>query len=346
MKKKKMTIDQVAELAYVSRSVVSRVLNDHPNVSEEARERVEKVIEEYNYRPSSAARSLATDRTFEICILTPRRRGDALANGFWTLLHLGIFEQCIERGYFVSLSMVSSEMSNEVHQHILSEHRFDGFILITEEVTALVAAALEERDVPTVLIGHDPDYPELHSVDVDNHQGAYQATQHLCRLGHERVGAILGSLDLKESVERRDGYYQALRDAGRPIEEDWVAMGDYSQESGFEITQQWIERGGYPSAIFCANDGMALGALLALHKADLDVPGAVSVIGFDDLPTSQYAYPPLTTVHQPIYEKGERAANLIIDQIEGAHEEVCHIKLPAELVVRESAGPPPDEARV
>jgi LacI family transcriptional regulator len=202
---KKMTIDQVAELAYVSRSVVSRVLNDHPNVSEEARARVEKVIEEYNYRPSSAARSLATDRTFEICILTPRRQGDALANGFWTLLHLGIFEQCIERGYFVSLSMVSAGMGSEVHEHILSEHRFDGFILITEEVTELVAAKLEERDVPTVLVGHDPEYPGLSSVDVDNHQGAYAATRHLCDLGHPRVGAILGSLDLKETVERREG---------------------------------------------------------------------------------------------------------------------------------------------
>lgn len=339
--KKKMTIDQVAELAYVSRSVVSRVLNDHPNVSEEARARVEKVIEEYNYRPSSAARSLATDRTFEICILTPRRQGDALANGFWTLLHLGIFEQCIERGYFVSLSMISPDMGDEVHKHVLSEHRFDGFILITEEVTELVAHALNERDVPTVLIGHDPNYPQLDSVDVDNYQGAYEATQHLCDLGHERVGALLGSLDLKESEERRAGYHQALRDAERPIDEDWMAVGDYSQESGHAIMQRWIARGAYPSAVFCANDGMALGALLALHEAGIDVPGAVSVVGFDDLPTSRYAYPPLTTVHQPIYEKGEQAADMIISQVEGTHDETRHVKLPAELVVRDSAGPPP-----
>lgn len=341
--KKKMTIDQVAELAYVSRSVVSRVLNDHPNVSEEARARVEKVIEEYNYRPSSAARSLATDRTFEICILTPRRQSDALANGFWTLLHLGIFEHCIERGYFVSLSMVSSEMESEVHEHILSEHRFDGFILITEEVTELVAHALKDRDMPAVLIGHDPDHAELNSVDVDNYQGAYEATQYLCELGHTRVGAIFGSLDLKESVERREGYAQALRDAGVPVDTDWIAGGDYSQESGYALMQRWIERGEYPSAVFCANDGMALGALLALHQADIDVPGEVSVVGFDDLPTSQYAYPPLTTVHQPIREKGEQAADMIIGQIEGTDDEVRHVKLPAELVVRESAGPPPSD---
>lgn len=336
--KKKMTIDKVAELAYVSRSVVSRVLNNHPNVSDEARARVLSVIEEHNYRPSSAARSLATDRTFEIGILTPRRRGDALANGFWPLLHLGIFEQCIERGYFVSLSMVSSEMRDVVHKHILSEHRFDGFLLITQEVTELVAARLEERDVPTVLIGHDPSYPRLNSIDVDNYTGAYEATRHLCALGHERVGAMLGSLDLKESAERRDGYRQALADSGRPIDPDWVAVGDYSQKSGHAIMRRWIAQGAYPSALFCASDGMAMGALLALHQAGIDVPGEVAVVGFDDLPTSQYAYPPLTTVHQPIYEKGVRAADMIIDQVEDGVTEAQHAKLPAELIVRESCG--------
>ncbi len=336
--KKKMTIDKVAELAYVSRSVVSRVLNNHPNVSEEARARVEKVIEEHNYRPSSAARSLATDRTFEICILTPRRKGDALANGFWTLLHLGIFEQCIARGYFVSLSMVSSEIGQEVHEHILSERRFDGFILITEEVTNLVASALDEREVPTVLIGHDPTQHGLCSVDVDNYRGAYEATTHLCQLGHERVGAIIGSIDLKESVERREGYSQALADAGQGVDSDWIALGDYSQESGYQIMQRWIERGGYPSACFCANDGMAIGALLALHQAGLSVPDDMAIVGFDDLPTSKYAYPPLTTVHQPIREKGEKAADMLIDQVEGNGGAVRHIELPGQLIVRASCG--------
>jgi LacI family transcriptional regulator len=336
--KKKMTIDKVAELAYVSRSVVSRVLNNHPNVSEEARARVEKVIEEHNYRPSSAARSLATDRTFEICILTPRRKGDALANGFWTLLHLGIFEQCIERGYFVSLSMVSSEIGQEVHEHILSERRFDGFILITEEVTNLVADALDEREVPTMLIGHDPERPGLSSVDVDNYRGAYEATTHLCRLGHKRVGAMFGSMELKESVERKEGYSQALKDAGRTVDANWSALGDYSQESGYQIMQQWIEEGAPPPACFCANDGMAIGALLAIHQAGLSVPDDVAIVGFDDLPTSRYAYPPLTTVHQPIREKGERAADMLIDQVEGKSSAVRHIELPGKLVVRESCG--------
>ena len=335
----KLNIDQVAELAYVSRSVVSRVLNNHPNVSDEARERVLKVIEEYDYRPSSVARSLATDRTFEICILTPRRGDEALANGFWTLLHLGIFEECIRRGYFVSLSMISAGMESEINDRILKEHKFDGYVLITQEVVDLVGPALRKQERPTVLVGHDPDYPDLNSIDVDNFRGAYKAVSHLCDLGHERIGAIWGSPDMQESVDRQDGFRQALEDASRPVLDDWIAVGDYSQQNGLDTMNAWIERGIDVSAVFCASDTIAMGALLALHKAGANVPGDVAIVGFDDLPTSQYIYPPLTTVRQPIYEKGERAASILIDHIEQEEEaEIVHANLEPDLVVRESCG--------
>ena len=335
---KNMTIDRVAELAYVSRSVVSRVLNDHPNVSDEARRRVLSVIEEYDYRPSSVARSLATDRTFEVGVLTPRRRGDAWANGFWPLLHASIFEQCIERGYFASLSMISAEMQADLNQRILNDRRFDGYILVTQEVTALVADALQAREVPVVLIGRDPARPAWLSVDVDNADGAYEATRHLCRLGHRRIAAILGSLDMQESVSRRAGYQQALKEAGRPAEEAWTAVGDYSRRSGFEIMRRWIKQGLESTAVFCASDTMAMGALLALHEAGVAVPAEMAVVGFDDLPTSRYTVPPLTTVRQPIREKGERAADLIIDLIEGKTPDCCHVTLQPELKVRVSCG--------
>lgn len=340
-----MTIDEIAERAYVSRSVVSRVLNDHPNVSDEARERVLDVIREHDYRPSSVARSLATDRTYEICVLTPRRQGEALANGFWPLLHSGLFEQCLDRGYFVSLSMISPDRSAEARRQLLSEQRFDGYVLITQEVSTSMAPALRERDVPTVLIGHDPSHPDLSSVDVNNRAGAYEATQHLCQLGHESIAAIWGSLELKESTDRRAGYREALADAGLTPPDDWTAVGDYSQESGHTIMSEWLDDGFAPTALFCASDTMATGALLALHRADVAVPDDVAVVGFDDLPTSEYTIPPLTTVHQPIYEKGTQAANVIIDQINNPSDEVVRAHLDPELVVRESCGPPTETDR-
>ena len=155
----KLNIDDIARLAYVSRSVVSRVLNNRPNVSDEARARVLKVIEKHNYRPNATARSLATDRTYEISILAPRKKDDVLANGFWSLIFLGISEECIRRGFFVSLSLISGELETHLNDRILNGHNFDGYILISKEVADQVVPALRKREIPTVLIGHDPDLP-------------------------------------------------------------------------------------------------------------------------------------------------------------------------------------------
>lgn len=332
-----LTIDQVAELAYVSRSVVSRVLNDHPNVSEEARKRVVDVIEEHDYRPSSVARSLATDRSFEISVLTPRRGDESMANGYWPLLYSGIFERCLKRGYFVSLSMVSEEVEDEI-QNQARDSRFDGYVLVTTEVTDLVASFLKESEAPVTLIGRAPGWDSISSVDIDNEKGGYEAGRHLCTLGYEEIGLILGSLALEESGDRRAGIEQALSDAGRSVPDRYVAVGDYSRESGYSIVRDWAERGEMPRALFCTSDTMATGALLALHEADYRVPDDVAVMGFDDLPAAQYTVPPLTTVRQPVYEKGQTAVDLLIDQIESPDAEPVHKELDPELVVRKSCG--------
>jgi LacI family transcriptional regulator len=334
---KNMTIDQVAELAYVSRSVVSRVLNDHPNVSDEARERVLEVIEEHDYRPNSMARSLATDRSYEISILTPRRGDESLATGYWPLLYSGIFEQCLERGYFVSLSMVSPDVKDKIGDRA-GDQRFDGYMLITQEVTEIVGPILEGRNVPTVLIGRHPEWEQLHTIDIDNVEGGYKAGAHLCALGHEEIGVILGNPQLKETSDRREGVRRALDEAGRTVPDDWVAAGDYSQESGYQIVRRWVADGEVPTALFCASDTMAMGALLALHEADYRVPDDVAVVGFDGLPSSQYTIPPLTTIRQPVYEKGQVAANMLIDEIEESGSPPTHTELEPELVVRKSCG--------
>ncbi|QXD16315.1 LacI family transcriptional regulator [Rhodocaloribacter litoris] len=335
---KKITIDEVARLAYVSRSVVSRVLNNHPNVSKEARARVMKVIEEYNYRPSSVARSLVTDRTYELCVLAPRRRNDVLATGYWPLVLLGLSEQSIQRGYYVSISMVSADMESAINERILTGHAFDGFILIARDVTRFVAEALQASATPIVLIGHDPNFPDLNSIDADNFDGAYQAGSHLVGLGYRRIGLMLGPAEMPESDDRRNGFLKALADAGLSVPPAYTAIGDYSHQSGYAIMQRWIERGDVPEAVFCTSDAKATGAILALHEAGLRVPEDVAIVGFDDLPTARFTIPPLTTVHQPVYEKGEQAANVIIDLIEGQRTGVIHQNLPVKLVVRETCG--------
>lgn len=336
-KEKNMTIDQVAELAYVSRSVVSRVLNDHPNVSDEARERVLNVIEEHDYRPNSMARSLATDRSYEISILTPRRGDESLANGYWPLLYSGIFEQCLERGYFVSLSMVSPEVEEKVTSRA-GDQRFDGHVLITREVTEIVGPAFRDRNAPTVLIGENPEWDDLHSIDIDNVKGGYKAGAHLCELGYQEIGVILGNPQLKETDDRRQGLAAALEESGCTVPEKYIGIGEYSQESGYEIVTRWTDAGRLPNALFCASDTIAMGALLALHESDYRVPDDVAVVGFDGLPSSQYTIPPLTTVRQPVYEKGQEAVNILIDEIENPGSTPTHRELEPELIVRASCG--------
>ena len=332
----KLNIDDIARLAYVSRSVVSRVLNNRPNVSNEARERVQAVIEKYNYRPSATARSLATARTYEISILAPRKKDEVFANAFWSLVFLGISEECTKRGYFVSLSMISGEMEVHLIDRIVHGHNFDGYVLISKTVADQVVPALHKRNLPTVLIGHNPAFPDLDSVEGDNVTGGYRATEHLIGLGHRRIAALMGPLHAQESIDRLEGYKQALLDAGLPLDEALIAEGDYSQQSGCELTPDLLGHTPRPTAVFCANDAMAAGVLLALHRAGLAVPGDVSVVGYDDLPNSQYTIPPLTTVRQPIYEMGRHAADMVIDQIEGTRKEPVHTKLDVELVMRES----------
>ncbi len=334
----KLSIDQVAKLAYVSRSVVSRVLNNHPNVSDEARERVMNIVEEYNYRPSSVARGLATNQSFEIGILAPRRCDEALANGFWSLLHLGIFEESIQQGYFVSMSPISTDLEADIEEHVLDDKRLDGYILLTQEVTDVVVNKLLERDIPLVLVGHGPSNPNLNSVDVDNFAGAYKATNHLIELGHKRIGIILASLKMQESADRLEGYKQALKDAGLPVREDYIAIGNYSQKHGFDTIKRWIKEDLDISAVFSTSDTLAMGVLSALDKENIAVPEEIALVGFDDLPFSQYTIPPLTTIQQPICEKGKRAAKLLINQIENKDKQIVHENLEPELVVRESCG--------
>lgn len=335
----KLTIDKIAEMAYVSRSVVSRVLNDHPNVSDEARARVQEVIDKHNYRPSSVARSLAMDRTFEICVLAPRWRWGTLGEGYWSLLHSAIFERCFERGYLASLSPVSSKIEQEVNERILNDRRYDGYILVTQDVLPHVKEALDAKAPPMVVIGDAPGHTNIHSIDVDNVRGGYQAGHHLRELGHCQVGAILGGANLKETTDRKKGFERAFAEGGRALNDRWLVSGEYTQECGYETMGRWIASEEVPTAVFCGSDTIAMGVFRALYEGGLRVPDDVAVVGFDDLPMSKYLVPPLTTVHQPIYQKGLLAADIVVDEIEGQDPSRREkADLATKIVIRESCG--------
>lgn len=338
---KKLTIDEIAQLAFVSRSVVSRVLNNRSLVSHEARARVTRVIEEHNYTPSSVARSLATHRTYEIGVLTPAKKSEVLSNGFWPLLLGGIARECDRRGYSVSLSMYPVEDGHRILEFVRSKQDFEGYILISSELAEVAASALQRQQKPGVVVSRAADFPELGSVDADNVGGGRLAGEHLVRLGHTRIGLLTGPMHTPETRDRLRGCVEVLQAAGVSACEPWIIEGDYSEKSGYEGMKRLLEQSPHPTAVFALSDSMAVGALFAAHQMGLAVPADLSVIGYDDLPSAAFTTPPLTTIHQPVEGIGKAAAALIIKRIEHKGAGPIRRVLPVALMIRASTGPPP-----
>lgn len=336
---RKYNIDDIARMAFVSRSVVSRVLNNHANVSQGARERVEKVIKQVGYVPNSLARSLAKKRTCEVAILAPRRKDVVLANGFWSLLFLGISEECLHRGFYASLNTVSREYDKALKRRLLRDRNVDGHIIIGAEVGEATQEDLGKLGKPRVVVGRLQEESDLPYVDVKNAEAGFDAADHLFAHGHERLGFISGYLHNTESWDRYSGFKRAHRKWGVTPNQEMRIEIEYSQRGGYNAMKQLLPK--EPTGVVCASDAQAMGALLAAYEAGLRVPRDISVMGFDDLPQARFTIPPLTTMRQPIYDMGQSAAALLIDQIEGQDKANFAAHMDATLIERQSCGPPP-----
>jgi LacI family transcriptional regulator len=335
-----MTIEHIAELADVSRSTVSRVLNNHPSVRPEVRRRVLRVIEEQGYAPQAAARNLASRRTNVISLLIPRSAAVIFTDPFFPAVIQGISEGCGRRGYFLMLSMVTADLEHRFYQQILRGRHFDGVIMLSSDIDDPILPLLIRDQTPLVLIGRHPFF-EVSSVDAENREGARLATTHLIGLGHRRIATITGPIQMAAALDRRDGYKQALLEAGLTVAPELIAEGDFSQESGYRAMAQILDLPAErrPTAVFAAGDTMALGALRAIQEAGLRVPSDIAVVGHDDLAHATLASPQLTTVRQPIFDMGLAAVELLIEGLErGADAPVSRQRLPVELVIRQSCG--------
>lgn len=333
-----LTLEQIAELANVSRSTVSRVVNNHPNVRPSVRDRVMRVIEEQGYAPNAAARSLASQRSSVLGLLIPRSAAFTFSDPFFSHVIQGIQSECHSRGYFLMLSMLAAEMEQSFYQRIVRSRHFDGVLMLSSDIDDPLLPLLIKDRYPLVLIGRHPYFDDVAWVDVDNRDGARQATEHLLALGHQRIATITGTLQQAVAISRRDGYRQALLAAGQQPQPELIAEGDFTQEGGRQAMVRLLGATLRPTAVFVASDTMALGALQALDEAGLRVPEDIALVGFDDLPGSASSTPPLTTVHQPVADLGSAAADLLISAIERQERPEEHRRLPTSLVVRRSSG--------
>jgi LacI family transcriptional regulator len=328
------TLEEVARLAAVSRSTVSRVVNDDPNVSAETRQRVWEAIRKSGYQPHAVARSLVTKRTHIVGMVIPEVVTALFSDPFFPILLRGATESCNQHGYQLMLSLFSSSAGRqEIYHRLVRNAYLDGVIVASAALDDPLISDLLRDGVPFVSVGRHPD-GRVHSVDVDNIGGAQMAVDHLIRLGHRRIGTITGRLDMAAGRDRLEGYHQALAAHQIPVEEDLIVEGDFTESSGIIGVHRLLPA--EPSAVFVASDTMAVGALKALREAGQEVPQDVALVSFDDIPVASAIEPPLTTVRQPIRRMATLAVETLLDLIEHPGSGPQRIVLPTQLVIRES----------
>lgn len=328
-----MTLQRVAQAAGVSASTVSRILNGTAVVSEEKKRAVDEAIALLGFVPNPVARGLAGGRTLSVGVVT-----QSIDSPFYGVALRGVEVELDRAGYsplFVSGHWNASEEARCID--ILRSRRVDGIIVLTGRLSD---AALKQtaRSLPVVVTGRKLRAPNLYSLDFDNFEGARLATEHLVALGHRCIAFIAGNSEHPDAHERLRGYRAGLEAAGIRFDPDLVAAGLFHEESGMLATERLLESRRRFTALFAANDQMALGACLALQRRRLRVPHDVSVMGFDDLSISRYSIPPLSTVHHPAHELGQGAASAMLCLLRG---EKPGFRLPEPRVVaRESTAAP------
>jgi LacI family transcriptional regulator len=334
---RRATIRDVAARAGVSHQTVSRVINESTNVSASTRERVLAAIEELNYVPNSIARGFSRNRTHSLGVVT-----DDISDFVFGHIIAGAEAEARRRGYFLIIGSVERDADESSYLRIMLERRVEGFILVRPSVPFIGEhlEAVQRAGVPFVLVGTSR-VPGVAVVESDNHRGGYQATRHLLELGHRRIATVVGPAGWPPAIERLEGYREALGEFGvspdAGLEE---SAYDWGIEAGQAATARLLARQRKFTALFAHCDLIALGAIACLREAGLRVPDDVSVVGFDDVPVAAVVDPPLTTVHQPVQEKGAFAAGLLLAHLTGARalRAQAHV-LPCELVRRGSTRP-------
>ena len=334
-----VTIKDVAKRAGVSPSTVSRVISNHPRISEETARRVRKVMDEIGYHPNMMAKSLVSRTTRTIAVILPRPADELFQNLFFSEVIRGIVTQSTRSGYDLLMATGSSEREElDTVTRLVKGRRVDGILLLSSRADDPVISMLKEADFPFAIIGRNEDYPDILTIDNDNVQASYDATRHLISQGHERIGFVSGPPNLILSRDRLNGYKKAMREASLPVRQDWIVEGEFLQESGYRAMSLLMGLPERPTALVVIDDVVTFGILRGLVELGYSVPKDIALVSFNNIVFSELASPPISSIDIGIYQLGYTASQELIRSIqqERPSHAVRHI-IPHRLVVRESS---------
>lgn len=324
-----VTVLDVARLAKVSVSTVSRILNGSARVSAEKRDAVEAAIRALDFRPNLFARSLKMGTTMTVGVVT-----QDIESPFFTRVMRGVEDALSGSGYApIIVSGHWNAVEEEERIRLLMARRVDGIVIITGRLEDATVRELAQRQ-PIVMAGREVEAHNVRSVYFDQEYGGYLATRHLLSMGHRRIAYISGARDQLDAQRRFAGYCRALQEAGVDYDEVLVQSGDFTENGGVLAMTRLLDSQQAFTAVFAANDQTAIGARMVLHRRGIRVPDDISLVGFDDLPVSAYLTPPLTTVRQPLFEMGFYCGATLLRMLGHATPE---LELPGlELIVRDT----------
>ena len=331
----RLTLEDVGALAGVSRSTVSRVINNEPNVRPEVKAKVEAVIRSTGYAPNAAARSLASNRTGVIGLVIPSHVSNLFEDPYFARLIQGVTLGAKRSAVTLSLFLFESEdEERELYPRVVESGFLDGVIVTATRPGNSLMKRIAQAEMPLVAIGR-PGIEGVPYVDVDSRGGAFQAAAHLCAQGHENIAFIGGPTDTPTGEDRYLGFIDGLAESNKALPNRLRAFGDYSETSGYEAMSKLLAN--KPDAVFAASDGMALGAIRCIEDAGYSIPNDIAVIGFDGFLPGAVSIPSLTTIEQPVSDTGSYAVELL-QQLLGGQVSPSYARVfPVELCQRESA---------
>jgi DNA-binding LacI/PurR family transcriptional regulator len=338
MKKKRATSFDVAQLAGVSRTTVSFVLNNVAgvNLSEATRKRVLEAARQLNYHPNASGRKLVSGKSYTIGLVLQQSPDQIFADALLIRVLLGVEQAAAQQGYHVLLKPMDKKHSSD-YTNLVQENNVDGIILSGPREDDQDIIRLHKEGYPVVLMGQMPG-TEIPYVDINAQDGAVTAVEHLIELGHTRIAMITNaSLDYVSAQQRRAGYREALEKHSITYDENMVREGAYTPASGHKAMLDLLKQQPTPTAVFVASDVVAMGALQAIRTKGLAIPDDIAVVGFDDIPLAAYYTPALTTIHLPAFGLGWAVGERLVNIIQGETLESNGTFLESRLVVRESS---------